>query len=88
MRAQKMPKPDGWAWWQVVWANIWDAVLAGKMALYQRGPVVRGAGAGGAAVALAVALKLDYTQMLIFEAISRPLKLRSQLGFCSAASSR
>ena len=55
MRAQKMPKPDGWAWWQVVWANIWDAVLAGKMALYQRGPVVRGAGAGGAAVALAVA---------------------------------
>jgi hypothetical protein len=30
MRAQKMPKPDGWAWWQVVWANIWNAVLAGK----------------------------------------------------------
>ena len=88
MRAQKMPKPDGWAWWQVVWANIWDAVLAGKMALYQRGPVVRGAGAGGAAVALAVALSLDYTQMLIFEAISSLSKPRSQPGFCSAASSR
>ena len=70
-----MPKPDGWAWWQGVWANIWGAVLAEKMALYLRGPVVRGAGAGGAAVALAVAFNLDYTHMLIFEAISRLSKL-------------
>jgi hypothetical protein len=77
MRAQKMPKPDGWAGWQVVWANIWGAVLAVKVALYLRGPVVRGAGAGGAAVALAVALSLDYTQMLIFEAMTRPPKPQS-----------
>jgi hypothetical protein len=88
MRAQKMPKPDGWAWWQVVWANIWDAVLAVKVALYLRGPVVRGAGAGGAAVALAVALMFDYTQMLIFEAFSSLSKPRPQPGFCSAANSR
>ena len=77
MRAQKMPKPDGWAGWQGVWANSWDAVRSVKVALYLRGPVVRGAGAGGAAVALAVALILDYTQMLIFEAITSPPKPQS-----------